>query len=676
MKHYPGSNEYHVSPEGSDAGDGSLNHPFRTISVAARAAQAGDTITVHAGIYREWVKPPRGGDSDIQRIVYRAAPGETVLIKGSEVINTWQQVSSKVWKVSLPNSFFGNYNPYQDQIFGDWFDAKGKIHHTGEVYLNGKSLYEVDHLTGVENPQPQPDALDGDSSLFTWYCESDQERTTIWANFGIKNPNTELVEINVRPCCFYPERTGINFITVRGFQMRQAATQWAPPTAEQIGAIGAHWSKGWIIENNLISDSKCSGISLGKDRASGHNFAALKRLKPGYQYQLEAVFKALQLGWSKDLVGSHIVRNNTIYNCEQAGIVGHLGCAFSQIYNNHIFNIWTKRQFTGAEIAGIKFHAPLDTLIRNNCIHDCRWGIWLDWQAQGTRVSGNLLFRNLKDLMIEVCHGPFVVDNNILLSSFGMDLYAQGGCFAHNLIGGSIKLNKVLNRSTPYHVPHSTAIAGTAVIFGGDDRYFNNIFCNPISGADHAPAIDNGETLIGKGSEAPTTGEHGLAGYNAHPPSYQAFFEQLEKGEADYKIGTVLAFANVQQPVWIGSNAYAPGCQPYQHESDNVRIHNPEAEIRMQEEGQKIFLSLRVDNALLRHPAKRVTSHRLGMTRISEAAFEDPTGSPISIDADYLGNQRPEHSPLPGPIEGLKEGSNTIQVWPVCQRNDDYIQRA
>ena len=46
--------------------------------------------------------------------------------------------------------------------------------------------------------------------------------------------------------------------------MRHAATPWAPPTAEQVGLIGTHWSKGWIIEDNVVSHSICSGIALGK----------------------------------------------------------------------------------------------------------------------------------------------------------------------------------------------------------------------------------------------------------------------------------------------------------------------------------------------------------------------------------------------------------------------------
>ena len=53
--------------------------------------------------------------------------------------------------------------------------------------------------------------------------------------------------------------------------------------------------------------------------------------------------RALENGWNKETIGHHIIRNNTIFNCEQTGICGSLGAVFSQITNNHIYNIWTKR---------------------------------------------------------------------------------------------------------------------------------------------------------------------------------------------------------------------------------------------------------------------------------------------------------------------------------------------
>ncbi|MFD2877169.1 hypothetical protein ACFTAO_16100 [Paenibacillus rhizoplanae] len=46
------------------------------------------------------------------------------------------------------------------------------------------------------------------------------------------------MEISVRPYCFWPEQTGRGYITVKGFTLRQASPQWAPPTALQEGLIG------------------------------------------------------------------------------------------------------------------------------------------------------------------------------------------------------------------------------------------------------------------------------------------------------------------------------------------------------------------------------------------------------------------------------------------------------
>jgi len=256
------------------------------------------------------------------------------------------------------------------------------------------------------------DNWDTEGSVYTWFCESDKEYTYIYANFHEADPNKELVEINVRKSCFYPDSTGINFITVKGFHMNQAATQWAPPTAEQIGLIGTNWSKGWIIENNMVSDSKCSGITLGKYGDEFDNTSA--NSAEGY---IETVKRALERGWSKENIGSHVIRNNTIFSCEQTGICGSMGGIFSIIENNNIYNIWTKRQFTGAEMGGIKIHASIDILIKNNRVVNTGRGIWLDWMAQGARVTANLCYKNdMQDFYSEVNHGPYLVDNNLFLT--------------------------------------------------------------------------------------------------------------------------------------------------------------------------------------------------------------------------------------------------------------------
>ena len=146
--------DLHVATTGSDQADGSAERPLRTINHAAQLAQPGDTVIVHAGEYREWVRPRYGGLSDQRRITYTAAPGEHVVIKGSEPVTGWQLVDGTVWSTTVPNTLFGDFNPFAEEIDGDWIvyaDASTPKKHLGEVYLNGTQL-----LRGGQPVTPSP----------------------------------------------------------------------------------------------------------------------------------------------------------------------------------------------------------------------------------------------------------------------------------------------------------------------------------------------------------------------------------------------------------------------------------------------------------------------------------------------------------------------------------------
>lgn len=618
--------EFHVSVQGDDRNEGSSAKPLRTISAAARAAQPGDVITVHAGSYRERVTPPRGGVSDSQRIVYQAAAGEEVIIKGSEVIRGWKPFTGTVWKAALPNSFFGAYNPYKDLITGDWFDDRGRPHHTGEVYLNGRSLYESPVLEGVLTPRPGRDGQGTQPSTYTWFTESDDRFTYIYANFHDQDPNRELVEVTVRDSCFYPDQAGRNYITVRGFRMSQAATQWAPPTAEQIGLVGTNWSKGWIIENNAISDSKCACVTLGKDRRTGQNVWMKDPRKDGSIHYNEVILRALEEGWSRENIGSHIVRNNTIFNCEQAGIAGSLGAIYSRITDNHIYNIWTKRQFAGAEIAGIKLHGAIDVAIRHNWIHNAGRGMWMDWMAQGTRITGNLLYDNsTDDLFVEVDHGPFLVDNNLFLSGLSLHDMSEGGAYVHNLMTGRILSVPEPRRSTPYLKAHSTAVAGLDSVAGGDDRFYNNIFVG-----NGEPPAAGGEADVNPGSN----GGYGLWVYN-----FSGF------------------------PLHTGGNVYCKGARPYYKDEAASVLPGTDPKPEIVVEGGRVYVRLSLDSEVAKAATKMVTTEVLGKAKIPGLGYENADGSSMIVDSDYSGKKRSMATPFAGPFEEPGGGELKLRVW-------------
>jgi hypothetical protein len=602
------SREYHVAKNGNNKNEGSKESPLLTIQMASNLSLPGDVVIVHEGTYRECVVPPRGGKSNEKRITYQAASGEKVIIKGSEEVKNWQLVSGKVWKAVLTNDFFGNYNPYRDTIHGDWFDNKGRVHHTGDVYLNGKSLWEVESLEKVKNPVAVAGNSDEAGSLLTWYCETDERYTTIYANFQGVNPMNELVEINVRKSCFYPNINFVNYITINGFTMCHAATQWAPPTAEQVGLIGTNWSKGWIIENNIISDSRCSGITLGKHGDEFDNTS--ENSAEGYVKTIERAYKR---GWNKETIGSHIVRNNTIFNCEQTGICGSMGAVFSTIENNNIYNIWKKRQFTGAEMGGIKIHASIDMVIAGNRLYNCGRGLWLDWMAQGTRVTRNLFYNNTTDdVFVEVNHGPFLIDNNILLSPLAIRDWSEGGAYVHNLIAGNIEL-RPQDRETPFHEAHSTKMTALAQTKGGDNRYFNNIF---VGGKNN-----------GKNSKS-GLGVYSTAGF----------------------------------PMIVNGNVYINGAEKSEIDRNLLELQvNPEITVTENDKG--VYLNFLFPKEIMALKNSSITTSTLGRATVSGQPFENPDGSGIIISTDYFGKKRNKNNPTAGPFEKPDKGNNKLKVW-------------
>ncbi|MGW7916151.1 right-handed parallel beta-helix repeat-containing protein [Staphylococcus xylosus] len=638
------TNCIHVDKKGSDCGLGNVESPFLTIDKAASVAQPGDSIIVHEGTYREEITHINTGLSESRRISFEAAKDEQVIIKGSEEITGWQQIDGSIWKVEIDNKIFKDFNPFATKLFGDWL-AVDNDKSLGQVYLNDQSLFEVSEYEQLADPELVEETLDHwtnkqvtydykDESIYVWYAKVDKDITTIYANFHDYNPNNEVTEINVRKSAFRPFKMHTNYITIRNFEIANVATQWSPPTAAQTGMIDTHWSKGWIIENNTLYNAVCSAIAIGKEISTGDNLNTYRKDKPGYQYQIETVFKAVNSDWNKEIIGSHIVRNNVIHDCGQNAVVGHLGSAFSKIYNNHIYNIGNKREFFGYEIAGIKLHAAIDTQVYNNYVHNCSLGMWFDWQTQGTRISKNIFNDNTRDLFVEVSSGPYIVDNNILTADYALDNHAQGGAYVNNIINGEIVHRLMLDRATPYHVPHSTLIAGFAPVYGGDDRFYNNIFI----GQEGIPNV---------GTEI----------YNGYNTSLSEFKEAVAKEEGDHE-----SFHKIKQPVYIEDNAYFNKANQFNREDRNFIDENVNPNLSIVEEGNDVYLNISVPESFIEFKGKVYDTETLPKVRIVDADFEDENGNSLTLNTD-LNDELRENESMIGPLQTLTTGNNKVKIW-------------
>jgi len=265
-------------------------------------------------------------------------------------------------------------------------------------------------------------------------------------------------------------------------------------------------------------------------------------------------------------------------------------------------------------------------VIRGNHIYRTCLGLWLDWMAQGTRVSGNLFHDNAgQDLFVEVNHGPFLVDNNLFLSGTSLLDMSEGGAYAHNLFAGKITNRPEPSRETPYHPAHSTTVAGLVTIKGGDDRFYNNLF------------VGNGEQMTaerkGNLKELRWISSHGLWGYDGR-----------------------------ELPLQTGGNVFCNGAQPYAQETNHVVLAGRDAKLKLVQDGGQFVLQLDLGPELKQASTALVTTALLGKAKIPGLPYENADGSPVRIGGDYFGKRRNEQNPTAGPFESLGAGASTLKV--------------
>ena len=460
-----------TSVAADDSGPGTAARPFRTIGKAAEVLQPGERVVIAAGVYRECIRPARGGTGPSKMISYEAAPGAKVYVKGSDVLSEgWkkEEISSSppgqgqpsrpdvtIWRHDLTGALFPDaYNPFAlPSIMGSWswldaatVDLGPYLRRRALVFSDGTPLEPVEQQRelALANLQPAPDytkpavpqnglpprrrggpimqEIGGSPTARFW---ADHSGTAVYIRLPSGTPADHLIEVTTRQHVFAPMNSGTSYIRVKGITFQHAGNAYPFP---QYGMISLGGGDHWILERNVIEWANGLGVAIGRD---GNSTGALH---PG---------------------ASIIFRGNAVRYCGVEGL-GGMGTTDALIEDN-LFEWcgWADAE-RGWEASAVKFHFAKNMLFRRNVIRHIRHGnaAWWDVGNTNCRVTQNV-FADVTTVAaavhFEMTPDQNMIDNNIIWDVRNAEpgTAGQRGCagsgifdnassnliIAHNLIG-------------------------------------------------------------------------------------------------------------------------------------------------------------------------------------------------------------------------------------------------
>lgn len=388
-------------PAASDDNDGSEAHPFRTISRAAAEATPGTRVRIHAGLYRECVKPARGGTDPEHMISYEAFGDGDVVISASEEVKdfipsegwmlnrVWgaeQPEGVRVWEYDLDPDLFRGYNPFcavnilHDRLFIEYdkTDMTTYLNRRGCVFCDGKPLKQVPLYGGMAQEDN------------TYWVEANGQKVHFRLEYD-EDPKDHRIEVTVREQCFAPDKPFLNYIRVKDLVCEHAATGAPVP---QRGAISAYRGHHWIIEGCTVYWTNGVAIDVGNE--CWHHTH-----RPD------------------EVIGYSVIRNCTIQDAGVCGIAGMF--AERMLIEGNVIDGtgWQKMELSW-EAGAIKLHNSVNGLIRNNVFRNTFRAdhLWLDCGNENNRITGNLFLNGIEQreaIFIECTReGVNLIDHNVI----------------------------------------------------------------------------------------------------------------------------------------------------------------------------------------------------------------------------------------------------------------------
>ncbi len=489
----------HVDQKTGASGDRFEYKPFKTIQAAADQAKPGDTILIHAGTYREFVSPLRGGTSPDKMITYRGVPGEEVIVSGAEPWNvkfTQYKLAGldlPVWSGKLPEKLFTADFPFKN--FNPFKLAATDIYNLGYNKNKSKSV-KFRKCRPVSNSTKLPRTWGmviyrGQPLRQCWrredmqlsggkYFVSPDGKAIIFRLPGDAAPQPEDMQLAVREQVFAPGISGLRFIKLENLIFEYAAHDMPYPVN---GMVSASSGRYWIFENCTFRHANTIGLDIGM----GH---WKERFDKPWRKSVSPITASLPFDF--------VIRSCNFTANGTNGIFAYMGISHHRDINDKKLPFGSVLiegcTFTGnnwqgmyrMKEAAIKLLAATDSVIRGNNIssNNCM-GIWLDVCYGNLRVTQNLISGNMNNgIFCEAVPGPCLIDNNIVMNTVPDEIVCcQGvGIYQHQSSNLIVTQNLIANNvnSGIKMLLHSKTKTGTfhkANCQVSFNQILNNIIC-------------------------------------------------------------------------------------------------------------------------------------------------------------------------------------------------------
>jgi len=413
---------YHVARQAENAADenpGTQAKPWQSIARAgsAKELKPGDTVLVHAGVYREHVEIKVSGKPG-RPITFAAAPGARVVIKGSERIQgKWTKLTddttaaepypnafANVWGIQLGDEFFTDprfEGAYRDKM-RRWVSQVFVQDNLPLQRIGASPIYTNEPYLKLRTIGRGLADIVQDSFYF------DAKDQTLYIKTA-GAPSWYSIEVGVRG--FVVTANDVRDVVIRGFEMRhnrQPGGQWPMVCITQCERV--------TIEDCTVRFADFCGLGVGRSRS-----CVVRRCDLSWNGNT-----GLGMGQCEDCVveDSTLLFNNTrrFHPGWHAGgmkcIPGNKRCTVRRCeaaYNINSDGIWFDADNADIRILGNLSH------------HNDGCGIFFEINKGGGLIADNLVYANRgRGIYISGSQKTWVVHNTVAANGAGIVAMPRG----------------------------------------------------------------------------------------------------------------------------------------------------------------------------------------------------------------------------------------------------------